>query len=317
MPLTKAQKEKCVEIVEELFSHPISEVFQEPVDPIVDEVPDYFDVIQNPSDLSTVRTKLMTDQYDNLQDFKRDVNLIWENAITYNGKPSLPAFIADELSKLFQKRFYVLEEPPLEQWVNDYLKSRSVVCKLFRNAPKGLASFNFTAEHIISEYEPPPPITKLSTAEKKIFQSAEYLFEDSGIRAKFIQFVNQIEPSVELSNENFQLDLTKLTNHVRKLLIQWIVEQEKENPPPNTEPPPPPPPPPILMPPPPPPRQRPVTRSSEAQRAQLESSKKREIPPAVTPPIPTTPVENTPTPEPEEREGSVTEEQREDTPVSQ
>ncbi|EAY03796.1 Bromodomain containing protein [Trichomonas vaginalis G3] len=145
MSLSEAQRLKCLEILDNLRKHPISEMFAKPVDAEADGVPDYYDVIKNPSDFSTVRNKLTTFQYKTFDEFKRDVNLIWENAIQYNTKQSFIALIAEELSRQFQKQLWQFESPPTEQWINDFLRARVTITKLFRNPPTGVANLAFTA----------------------------------------------------------------------------------------------------------------------------------------------------------------------------
>ena len=221
-------KAQCLKIIDELFSHPISEVFQEPVDPIADEVPDYLDIIQHPSDLSTVRNKLLSDQYQTLQDFKHDVNLIWDNAVAYNGRPSLPAFIADELSKIFRRRFSVLEEPSSDQWINDYLKARSILCKLFRNAPKGLSSLGYAQDQVSAGTRDPAKRYKVADEDYELFQSVSEYFKDPTLQTRLLQIVSENEPGIDVSGNTFSLDLTLLSPRTMKLLKSWILEVKAE-----------------------------------------------------------------------------------------
>jgi hypothetical protein len=189
-------KQRCLDIVDEILRHPISAVFHNPVDPTSDEVPDYLDVIQHPSDLSTVRTKLLNDRYRSLHEFKRDMNLIWENAVQYNGRQSLPGFIADRLSKIFQKRMTDLEEISTDQWINDFLKTRSAMCKLFRATPKGL---NFaSAQELPLELTVTRPRNRVSTEDLEFFKEAEAgVLKDEGLREKILQIVSEMEFGVE------------------------------------------------------------------------------------------------------------------------
>ena len=62
---------KCLEILDELLNHPISRVFSEPVDPVADEAPDYFDIIKTPMDFSTVRKNWMKDNTNHFMTFSR------------------------------------------------------------------------------------------------------------------------------------------------------------------------------------------------------------------------------------------------------
>lgn len=45
---------------------------------------DYFDVIENPMDLSTVKENLLSDKYSNPNSLFRDFRLIFSNSRTFN-----------------------------------------------------------------------------------------------------------------------------------------------------------------------------------------------------------------------------------------
>ena len=223
------QKNQCLKILDELVSHPISTVFQEPVDPVLDEVPDYLDVIQHPSDLSTVRNRLLRNKYATLADFKREVNLIWENAATYNGKNSLPWYIADHLSKIFSRRFALLEEPPVEQWVNEYLKARSVMCKLFHNAPKGLATYQIPADPVLQEEQRVPTVHEVSEDDLKFFQDNAEMFKDQAVFDKLVQILKANEPEMNVGDkESFKIDLSKLAVRTINLMKDLIMNEKEQ-----------------------------------------------------------------------------------------
>lgn len=63
------------------------EIFIEPVDQT--EVPDYSEVVKNPMDLSTMRTKIDTFQYNSLQEFESDFYLMINNCLAYNSKDTV------------------------------------------------------------------------------------------------------------------------------------------------------------------------------------------------------------------------------------
>nr|CAH8863858.1 unnamed protein product [Trichobilharzia regenti] len=62
-------------------------VFTRPVQ--LEEAPDYYDVIKQPMDLGVIRDKIDTHQYNNVNDFMKDVELIYRNALEYN-PPNIP-----------------------------------------------------------------------------------------------------------------------------------------------------------------------------------------------------------------------------------
>ncbi|KAI6870232.1 histone acetyltransferase [Hortaea werneckii] len=64
-----------------------------------DEVQDYYSVIKNPMDLSTMETKLDKDQYEGVEDFVRDVLLIVRNCKRYNAESTPYAKAAGKLER--------------------------------------------------------------------------------------------------------------------------------------------------------------------------------------------------------------------------
>jgi hypothetical protein len=102
MPLSPTRRRKCKEIVEKLLTYRTSSIFAEPVDPQLDNCPDYFEVIAHPMDLGQVLSNIEQNKYDSFHEFRADMELIWENAITYNGAESLIAMLAEQLHSWFE-----------------------------------------------------------------------------------------------------------------------------------------------------------------------------------------------------------------------
>ena len=87
----------CRTCIHKLMANKHCEPFTRPVDPVRDEAPDYFDVIKEPMDLSSVSNKLQSGQYKDRFQFKEDVELIFRNAKTYTPDPK--AWIYYEASR--------------------------------------------------------------------------------------------------------------------------------------------------------------------------------------------------------------------------
>jgi len=49
-------------------------------------VPDYYNIVQRPMDLQSIRDGLHLKKYQNREEFLSDVNQIVENSTLYNGK---------------------------------------------------------------------------------------------------------------------------------------------------------------------------------------------------------------------------------------
>ncbi|XP_058090600.1 uncharacterized protein LOC131237010 [Magnolia sinica] len=101
-------KKLLVFILDRLQKKDTYGVFSEPVDP--DELPDYHEVIENPMDFSTVRKKLSSGAYANLEQFKKDVFLISSNAMRYNANDTIYFRQARSIQELAQKSFENLKQ---------------------------------------------------------------------------------------------------------------------------------------------------------------------------------------------------------------
>jgi len=99
-------------MLKSLKRHPDSGPFLHPVDPVALNVPDYFDIIKNPMDLTTLQTNLNSGKYsDNPDNFISDTRLIFSNCYTYNGINSQISEMAKALEKVFEN---MLKKMPQE-----------------------------------------------------------------------------------------------------------------------------------------------------------------------------------------------------------
>lgn len=62
---------KCRDILKQLMSKPIAAAFNQPVDPVLLNIPDYPSIVTSPMDLGTVRSKLRTNQYKTILDYAK------------------------------------------------------------------------------------------------------------------------------------------------------------------------------------------------------------------------------------------------------
>lgn len=96
------QLKACEEIVNDLMKHEDSWPFLRPVSKKM--VPDYYDIIKEPMDFSTIRNRIHKYQYTETTSLLRDVRLIFSNCKEYN-KKSAPEYKAGlNLSQYFEKK---------------------------------------------------------------------------------------------------------------------------------------------------------------------------------------------------------------------
>ncbi|KAI3441154.1 uncharacterized protein J3R85_002387, partial [Psidium guajava] len=101
-------KKLLVFILDRLQKKDTYGVFSEPVDP--KELPDYHEVIEHPMDFGTVRKKLASGTYANLEQFEKDVFLICSNAMQYNAPDTIYFRQARAIQELANKNFENLRQ---------------------------------------------------------------------------------------------------------------------------------------------------------------------------------------------------------------
>lgn len=84
-------------VLVEMSNHQAAWPFANPVN--AQEVPDYYEVIKEPMDLSTMEVKLENNQYASLDDLLHDAHLIFDNCRLYNPPTSVYAKSANRLER--------------------------------------------------------------------------------------------------------------------------------------------------------------------------------------------------------------------------
>ena len=95
----------CLRIITDLLKWPLTAYFRKPVDPEKDGAPNYLEKVKNPIDLSTIKTKLQSNNYKTAAEFMSDIRLIYQNAETYNGENSMITFIAKDIVKWTEDQY--------------------------------------------------------------------------------------------------------------------------------------------------------------------------------------------------------------------
>ncbi|KAJ9554628.1 hypothetical protein OSB04_018673 [Centaurea solstitialis] len=101
-------KKLLVFILDRLQKKDTHGVFSEPVDP--NELPDYHEIIEQPMDFGTVRSKLDKGLYPNLEELEADVYLICSNAMQYNPSDTVFFRQARSIQELAKRDFENLRQ---------------------------------------------------------------------------------------------------------------------------------------------------------------------------------------------------------------
>ncbi|KAJ9690847.1 hypothetical protein PVL29_013144 [Vitis rotundifolia] len=100
---------QCTAILKKLMTHPAGWVFNQPVDPVALNIPDYFSIISKPMDLGTIKSKLEKNMYLATEEFAADVRLTFANAMLYNPPSNNVHQMAKKLNDLFNTRWKTVE----------------------------------------------------------------------------------------------------------------------------------------------------------------------------------------------------------------
>ncbi|KAH0788785.1 Bromodomain containing protein [Histomonas meleagridis] len=212
-------------------------MFLQPVDPIRDECSDYFDVIKNPMDLGTAMKKLQSDEYQTVEQWKDDINLIWTNTITYNTPKALISTLAKTLQNYFKEETATFSSDSENDWNTEFENLKAQVLNLIKTGPK-VVQQKQTKKSQPSNSQPKPPIPRsVSVQPKPIIQPSEpapssstsssvpyisqkeiirlskeiELIEDSSKQDQIISLIKKNEPKYAIGDDEIELNLFKLS----------------------------------------------------------------------------------------------------------
>ncbi|KAK2018177.1 Bromodomain-containing protein [Colletotrichum eremochloae] len=107
---TEKKVEFCADLLDRMLSGPgfwtrLVGPFKEPVDPVEDGVPDYFDKVKKPMDLNTVKAKMARHEYQNEDEFAADIRQIFDNCYTYWSKGDPMWAACEKFQKTFEEKY--------------------------------------------------------------------------------------------------------------------------------------------------------------------------------------------------------------------
>ena len=97
--------EYCEQLVTQLLDCQDLSEFTRPVDEVKDRAGGYLAAIKTPMDLKTLHDRLLTGQITTVGEFKRDLDLIWNNCITFNGPDHQLSLKAKEAKEMIDEKW--------------------------------------------------------------------------------------------------------------------------------------------------------------------------------------------------------------------
>jgi len=124
IPITTQYLEYIPIIIDKIICTPGSEYFLRPVDPIIDQAFNYFDIITQAIDLDTIRRNCLSKKYIEFNKFLDDFKLMVKNAMVFNAQTHVVHQAALQLSFVFADLLNTMLKNP-EDMRKDWNKSEA------------------------------------------------------------------------------------------------------------------------------------------------------------------------------------------------
>ncbi|KAI6112477.1 hypothetical protein EDD16DRAFT_1167057 [Pisolithus croceorrhizus] len=102
---TPLNEKKCRDILRVISRLNEYHIFGQPVDPVRDGCPTYFDEIAHPMDFGTMSQKLTEGKYVTMEEFAKDAELVFSNCRQFNPPTTYPVNCADVVDKVFKREW--------------------------------------------------------------------------------------------------------------------------------------------------------------------------------------------------------------------
>ncbi len=222
---------RCERLLQMIKRHKCSGPFLEPVEPEALGIPDYFDIIEDPMDLSLVEKKLKSGAYTNSAQFGADMRLIWANSMTYNGQDTDIHMMTIDIKHYFERMFKELDNqemflPPgsydpdmeLQQDLSDMgLSEANSRRPSKRSKPKS----NKKKTRSDYDYEYDDEDREMTSSEKNYLGKNIKMLDQ-----KYLHGIIEMMKDMNSSNNNqvLEFDIDKLPNHKLRQLERYVNE---------------------------------------------------------------------------------------------
>lgn len=199
--------------------------FKYPVDIVAYQCPDYYDIIKNPMDLSTMQIKMDKGEYKTPMDFEADIQLIVDNALTYNGSDHAIVPIVEKFKKAFDCRFQKILNPKPRF---DYL-ALSASENSIKKSSRSFAFIPDDEESLVKlinntqEY-----LTKLYAKYNALIETKEFFDRNDDVLPKSTKRVKKSNSNK--SNKNSKKDAKELDFKKQKYLSSSSDDEDKQIP---------------------------------------------------------------------------------------
>lgn len=216
------QQRWCLDVMERLKKRPCAALFLNPVDEHEEGMSSYYIRIRNPMDLIQIEAKLLTNEYEDIEDWKDDVKLIWTNAERFHGKDSFVASLAAELRAHFL-RIVDKEQSmmTLKSWTTDVKKISRKLEDMLSKAPDLVNRNSPTCIQL-----PTVPKMDTKTIQRLVDTTAELTSKEDA--REMVKIVLKFEPGTQLLSKDVQMDVDAMKPITLRALEQYVQARFEE-----------------------------------------------------------------------------------------
>ena len=209
-PLSK----RCRTITEKFINDPLAMLFLAHYEPPEDIAEAYHAKVSTPMDLATVKMKLQNEGYTNHEEWVRDMNLIFDNAINFNGDTSVIGGVA-----LYFKR-------KLDRYVQRFELSntRNFEAKLieaYRNLQNTIQAIPAEMGIAVEPEEPCPALDDFTVARFESLKQKLGEVVAAGKMEDVLAILRLYDPDV-LNGLHPKIDVARLSRHSLILLEELV-----------------------------------------------------------------------------------------------
>lgn len=92
-------------IISNLWKQEGAWLFHYPVDVKAWKIEDYYTIVKDPMDFTTIKSKLSNNEYKSVSEFVTDINKVFDNCILYNGEANQYSQIAKKMRREFESQY--------------------------------------------------------------------------------------------------------------------------------------------------------------------------------------------------------------------
>jgi hypothetical protein len=196
----------AIEVMDQIAAHPAANDFIDPFQPSPEES-DYFEKITDPQDISTIKSRLMKNEYTSVQQWLKDVDTVWSNAIFYKGEKSDHAAMALWCRRLFAKYRRSVDVLSIGTWCRELYRLRGRVYDLMAQPPVKVKQYASSSSSSSSSKQAMTPLTEREL--QNFVTASEMLTEED--YPEMIRIFEEQDPESEPSSGDLVLDVTTLS----------------------------------------------------------------------------------------------------------